>query len=318
MVLVPATNRAVELAEIDTRARDYIAASRSAATERAYRAGWDQFVAWCDRHGMESLPARPETVVRFVTDLASSAKPATIDARLAAISAAHRAAKYDSPTKAEAVRLARRGVRRKNGTAQTQAHPLSVPELRQMLDGLGDDAASHRDRALLLIGFAGALRRSELVALNVADVVEGPDGLTVHLRRSKSDQEGQGRTVGVPFGHHPNTCPVRAWRAWLGASGITDGPVFRPVTRHGFIGTTRLTDQSVSHIVKRHAARAGLDPLKVAGHSLRAGLATAAAKAGVPERVIANTTGHRGTAMLRRYIRDGSLFTENAAAKVGL
>lgn len=283
MVLAVATNRAVELAEIGTEARNYIAASRSANTIRSYRVGWDQFTAWCDRHGMDSLPARPETVALFVADLASSVKPATIDARLAAISAAHRADGHDSPTKAEAVRLVRRGVRRKVGTAQRQAQPVSVPDLRQMVDGLGDDAASHRDRALLLIGFAGALRRSELVDLDAADIEEGPDGLTVHLRRSKSDQEGQGRPVGVPFGANPNTCPVRAWRAWLDVSGITDGPVFRPVTRHGHIGTTRLTDQSVAHIVKRHALRAGLDPQKVAGHSLRAGLATAAAKAGVSE-----------------------------------
>jgi site-specific recombinase XerD len=187
-----------------------------------------------------------------------------------------------------------------------------------MVDTLGDDLAGHRDRALLLIGFAGAFRRSELVALDVADATEGHEGLTVHLRRSKTDQEGQGRTVGIPFGANLATCPVRAWRAWIEASAITEGPVFRSVDRHGHIGTTRLTGQSVAHIVKRHAAMAGLDPEQIAGHSLRAGLATSAAAAGVPERVIANTTGHKGSAMLRRYIREGTLFGQNAAAAVGL
>ena len=148
-----------------------------------------------------------------MADLAKAAKPATIDARLAAISAAHRAAGHDSPTKEEAVRLVRRGVRRTLGTAQRQVRPVTVPDLRTMLEGLGTDPAGCRDRALLLLGFAGALRRSELVGLDVADITEGADGLTVRLRRSKTDQEGAGRTVGIPYGSNPVTCPVRAWRA---------------------------------------------------------------------------------------------------------
>ena len=253
-----------------------------------------------------------------MADLAKVAKPATIDARLAAISAAHRAAGYDSPTKEEAVRLVRRGVRRTLGTAQRQVHPVTVPDLRTMLQGLGTDPAGCRDRALLLLGFAGALRRSELVGLDVADLTGGTDGLTVCLRRSKTDQEGAGRTLGIPFGSNLATCPVRAWRAWLALSSITEGPAFRPVDRHGHIGPTRLSGQAVALVLKRHAARAGLDPAEVAGHSLRAGLATSAASAGVPERVIAEQTGHKGTAMLRRYIREGSLFRENAASAVGL
>jgi integrase len=187
-----------------------------------------------------------------------------------------------------------------------------------MLEGLGTDPAGCRDRALLLLGFAGALRRSELVGLDLADVTEGTDGLTVHLRRSKTDQEGTGRTVGIPFWSNPVTCPVRAWRDWLEVSSITEGPAFRPVDRHGRIGPTRLSAPAVALVLKRHAARAGLDPGEVAGHSLRAGLATSAASAGVPERVIAEQTGHRGTAMLRRYIREGSLFRANAASTVGL
>lgn len=318
MTLLPITEQAPELAEIVSDARDYVAASRAENTTRSYRTGWAQFTAWCDEHGVTALPASGDMVACFVADLAKAAKPATIDARLAAISAAHRAAGYDSPTKAEAVRLVRRGVRRTLGTAQRQVRPITVPELRRMVEGLGPDSAGCRDRALLLLGFAGALRRSELVGLDVADLTEGPDGLTVLLRRSKTDQEGAGRTVGVPYGTNPVTCPVTAWRAWLEISGIEEGPAFRSVDRHGRIGATRLTAQAVALVLKRRAARAGLDPGEVAGHSLRAGLATSAAAAGVPERVIADQTGHRGTAMLRRYIREGSLFRENAASAVGL
>jgi site-specific recombinase XerD len=318
VTLLPSTDRTVELAEIAATARDYVAVSRAENTTRSYRTGWAQFTAWCDEHGVTPLPASAEIVACYVADLAKSAKPATIDLRLAAVSSAHRAAGYDSPTKAEVVRLVRRGVRRTLGTSQRQVRAVTVPDLRRMIEGLGTDPAGCRDHALLLLGFAGAMRRSELVALDVEDVTEGPDGLTVRLRRSKTDQEGAGRTVGIPYGSNPSTCPVRAWRAWLELSGITEGPAFRSVDRHGRIGATRLTAQAVALVVKSHAARAGLDPDEVAGHSLRAGLATSAAEAGVPERVIAATTGHKGTAMLRRYIREGSLFRENAASAVGL
>ena len=175
----------------------------------------------------------------YVADLARTAKPATIDLRLAAISAAHRAAGYDTPTKEEGVRLVRRGVRRTLGTAQRQVRPVTVPELRTILEGLGTDPAGCRDRALLLLGLAGA-RRSELVGLDVADITEGSDGLTVRLRRSKTDQEGTGRTIGIPYGSNPITCPVRAWRAWLAwleVSGINEGAALRPVDRHGHTGT---------------------------------------------------------------------------------
>jgi integrase len=241
VTLLHTTEQGVELAEIAADARDYVAASRAEKTTRVYRTGWVQFTAWCDEHGVIPLPARAETVACYVADLARAAKPATIDLRLAAISAAHRAASHDSPTKEEAVRLVRRGVRRTLGTAQRQVRAVTVPELRTMLQGLGTDPAECRDRALLLLGFAGALRRSELVGLDVADITEGNDGLTVRLRRSKTDQEGAGRTVGIPYGSNPITCPVRAWPAWLEASGVTEGAAFRRVDRHGHIGTTRLS-----------------------------------------------------------------------------
>ena len=317
-MLLQSNEWAIDPAEIAADARDYVAASRAENTTRVYRTGWAQFTAWCDEHGLAPLPAGAETVACYVADLAKVAKPATIDARLAAISAAHRAAGYESPTKEEAVRLVRRGVRRTLGTGQRQVRPITVPELRTMLQGLGRGPGGSRDRALLLLGFAGALRRSELVGLDLDDVTEGTDGLIVRLRRSKTDQEGAGRTVGVPFGSNPVTCPVRAWRAWLEVSGINEGAAFHPVDRRGHIGPTRLSGQAVAFVLKRHATLAGLDPSEVAGHSLRAGLATSAAAAGVPVRVIANQTGHKGTAVLRRYIREGSLFRENAASAVGL
>ena len=195
MTLLQSTEQAIELAEIAADARDYAAASRAENTTRVYRTGWAQFTAWCDEHRVVALPAGADTVACFVADLAKDAKPATIDLRLAAISAAHRAAGHDSPTKEEAVRLVRRGVRRTLGTAQRQVRPLTVPELRTMLEGLGTDPAGCRGRALLLLGFAGALRRSELIGLDVGDITEGSDGLTVRLRRSKRTR----RALGAPL-----------------------------------------------------------------------------------------------------------------------
>ncbi len=321
---------AMSLAIAAEGAREYLAASRAANTHRSYRTGWRQFETWCEQRHLTPLPASSETVALYVVDLvagnvttatgsSTKAKPATIDTRLAAIGAAHRAAGYESPARAEAVRMVRRGIRRTVGTAQRQVRPVSVRDLQMMMEGFRPgSAADCRDRALLLIGYAGALRRSELVGLDVGDVVEGANGLTVTIRRSKTDQEGVGRTVGIPYGRKRPTCPVRAWRTWLIIAGISEGPAFRPVRRSGQVGAARLSSQSIARIVKRHASAAGLDPRQVAAHSLRAGLATSAAAAGVPERVIANTTGHKGTTMLRKYIREGSLFRENAAAAVGL
>ena len=175
-----------------------------------------------------------------------------------------------------------------------------------------------RDRALILLGFAGAFRRSELVALDIEDCTFGKDGLTVTLRRRKTDQDGAGRKIGIPYGSNPETCPVRTIQSWTEQAGIACGPLFRSTNRHRRIQAGRLSPVDVARIVKKLAERAGLDPAKFAGHSLRAGHATSAAIAGASERSIMNQTGHRSVKMVRRYIRDGSLFRENSAGKLGL
>ena len=175
-----------------------------------------------------------------------------------------------------------------------------------------------RDRALVLLRFAGAFRRSELVGLDVEDAVFGKDGLVVTLRRSKTDQEGAGRKVGIPYGSNPETCPVRVVQAWVEQAAVTTGPLFRAVNRHGRVQPGRLTGRAVARVVQKLATAAGLEASKYAGHSLRAGHATAAAIAGASERSIMAQTGHRSVQMVRRYIRDGNLFRENSAGKLGL
>jgi integrase len=211
-----------------------------------------------------------------------------------------------------------KGIRRTKGTAPACKAPLLVGQLKAALGVGRGDLLGMRDRALLLIGFAGAFRRSELVGLDVADLAFTDDGLVITLRRSKTDQEGEGRKVGIPHGSKPTTCPVRVLRAWLEAAGIVTGPLFRSVNRHGKVGAVRLSDRAVALAVKRAAESAGLDASTFSGHSLRAGLATSAAAAGASERSIMDQTGHRSVQMVRRYIRDGSLFRDNAAAHVGL
>lgn len=318
--LVPSTAALDLLAPTASRARSYIDASRSPATLRAYRSDWAHFEAWCDGHHVVALPAEPAVVAMYLTGLADSGdfKASTMSRRLVSIAQAHKAAGHKSPTSDETVRLVNAGIRRTIGTAERVVKAISTEEIRKMVATCDEDPAGIRDRALLLLGFAEALRRSEIAALDVGDIEQTGDGLVVTLRRSKMDQEAAGRRVGVPYGSNPATCPVRAYRAWVEAAGLVQGPVFRPVDRHGNIGDGRITDRGVALVVKRRAESAGMDPVEVSGHSLRAGLATAAAAAGVPERVIAQTTGHKSMTVLRRYIREGNLFNENAAAAVGL
>jgi integrase len=312
------------------RTRDYMAAARAASTRRAYSHDWRSFVAWCADYQVPSLPAAPETVALYLAYLADQLAPAsdgrlapryainTLQRRLAGIAAAHKAAGADSPTREAVVRATWSGIRRLRGVAAVAKAPIVTSDLRAMVGALPDTLQGARDRALLLIGFAGAFRRGELVSLDRADLRFGRQGLTITLRSSKTDQEGAGRPIGIPHGARPETCPVRALQTWLAVAGITEGPVFRPVTRHDTVRPQRLTDHSVALIVKRAATSVGLDPTLYAGHSLRAGLATAAAQAGVGERDIMRQTGHRSVEMVRRYIRDGSLFRDNPAAAVGL
>lgn len=306
------------LATLAEQARDYMSQAKAENTMRAYRADWQDFTGWCAESGVNALPASSETLALYLAARADGCKVSTLQRRLSAISQAHALAGYDSPTKSAAVRLVWQGIRRAKGIAQEGKAPALTADIRRMVVALPDGILGIRDRALLLLGFAGAFRRSELVALDRSDVELTREGVTVTIRRSKTDQEGVGRKVGIPYGSNPDTCPVRALAGWLEASGITEGALFRSLNRHGHILADRLSDKGVARVVKRAAEAAGLDPANYAGHSLRAGLATSAAAAGVSERAIMQQTGHKSVGMVRRYIRDGSLFRENAAASVGL
>jgi site-specific recombinase XerD len=313
----PTTDLA-EIVELEEETNAYVRASRSENTLRAYRADWRQFTAWCDQRALAALPAEASTVALYLTASSRSAKTSTLRRRLSSIAVAHRSAGHRSPTEYQLVRATWAGIRRTHGVAEHGKEAALTEDIRSMIANVPATLVGCRDGCLLLLGFASAMRRSELVGLDVDDVRETPDGLVVRIRRSKTDQTGEGREIGIPYGSTPTTCPVRSYRAWVDVSGIERGPIFRPVDRHGNLGTTRLSDRAVALIVKRAAAAAGLDPGRYAGHSLRSGMATSAARAGASEAQIMAQTGHRNLPVLRRYIRRGSLFNDNAAAKLGL
>ncbi len=317
----------------------YLQAARAPNTGRAYRADWAHFTSWCARQGDAAagyapLPASPATVALYLAEHAPTLRVSTLVRRCSAIAAAHAAAAAGpSPTADVLVRTTMAGIRRVHGTAQHGKAPLVTAEVRRLLDQLPGGLLGDRDRALLLLGFASALRRSELVALDVGDVTVTGDGLVLTVRRSKTDQDGAGRRLGIPYGSNPDSCPVRATTTWTAALRAAleewvghplDGDtfagrsLFSPIDRHGRLTPRRLSDKAVALAVQKYAARAGLDPSRYAGHSLRAGFATAAAAAGASERSIMAQTGHKSLPMLRRYIREGSLFRDNAAAQLGL
>jgi integrase len=291
-------------------------------TERAFRSDWNHFEAWCRAENLIAYPADPSTVAVYIAALAASHKVSTLQRRLTAINYYHRQHGDDRPygpasMKHAAIASVMRGLKREKGTRAEAKAALTTDQLRAMVRGLPESPRGLRDRALLLIGFAGGFRRSELAALTLADVQDSEDGLKILIRRSKADQEGEGRKLGIPFGSDPRTCPVRAFRKWIVAAAITEGPIFRHFHNQK-MGECGITPQVVALIVKKAAQRAGLDATEFSGHSLRSGLATAAARGGASERSIMKQTGHRSTAMVRRYIREAELFSDNAAAKLGL
>jgi site-specific recombinase XerD len=301
--------------------RKYTRHAKAPATRKGYRSDLAHFAAFCQAQNVPALPATPSTVAAYLVSLADAGfKPATLSRRLASIAKAHSAAQLDSPTsmKHAVVKEVWAGIKRTVGTAQTAKAAATVDYLKLMLAHVPDTLSGLRDRAVLLLGFAAALRRSELVALEVEDVHYVPEGLVLTIRGSKTDQERAGQKVAIALGTTTETCPVRSLRAWLLAAGISSGPLFRAVNRWEQVQAKPLTDQVVALLVKRYAELAGLDSAVFSGHSLRAGLATSAALAGATERVIMRQTRHKSEAMVRRYIRDGNLFSQNVSSLVGL
>lgn len=297
------------LDEHDGSVIQYLKASLSDNSLRAYRADIEHFVAWGG-----CVLTTPEIVARYLAEHGGKLSNATLSRRLVSISKAHTSQNYSSPTKSELVKATLKGIRRVHGTAQRQASPILKADIVEMAENLPGMIGA-RDRALLLVGFAGAFRRSELVALQRADIAFVEQGMVAHIKQSKTDQEGAGRKVAIPYARGKH-CPVLSLKAWLELARITEGSIFRSVNRHGQVSNAALSSEAVAVIVKKLASTIGLDPQNYAGHSLRAGLVTSAAQAGVSSWKIRQQTGHKSEAMLSRYIRDANIFTDNAAGGV--
>ena len=304
---------------ISDQARSYAANSRAEATKKAYRADMAAWNAFCHQAGISpQLPATVASVAEYVASMGGQVAVATIRRRLVTLSQAHKAAGLENPVASEIVRSVLKGLIREYGTAQRKAAPIRAANIRAFVaQNSGADLATLRDRALLLLGFFGAFRRSELVALNVSDVDFTTEGATVTLRRSKTDQEGKGRTIGICHQARPDACPVRALRAWIQAAGIQEGPIFRKVAKSGKVAEDALTGAGVAYILKAHAVALGLDESAISGHSLRRGFVTEAYAADVPTPEIQAVTGHRSLQVLSGYYAEANIF-RNATARVQL
>jgi integrase len=284
----------------------YLSAATSANTRRAYRGDLQDFLNWGG-----TVPCSPEVLAAYIAARAETHSPYTISRRVVGIGRAHVSQSLPDPGKTDLVRTVLRGVRRTKGGPQRQATPLLKQDLLSLLPFMRGTKGI-RDRALILLGFAAALRRSELVALDVEALEFVREGLIVNLRRSKTDQEGVGRKIAVPYGR-TSACPVKAVQVWLEHGQIAAGAVFKSVSKGQVVSTERLTGAAVALIVKGYAKAAGLPSTNVSGHSLRSGLVTSAAQIGVSTHKIQQQTGHRSVEMVAKYIRDANLFENNAA-----
>jgi len=302
-------------------AQAFARAATAAATLRAYKADWTHFAAWCEAHGFVAVPAAAETVGAYLVSLADSHAPSTIRRRLAAIGKLHRFNDLPWNPSHGAIQGPLQGVLRSRGRPPRQAMALSLPRLRRLLATCDQSARGRRDRALLLFGFAGALRRSELAALRVEDVSAMPGGLRLRLRRSKTDQVGQGAELGLPRGRSPETCPVRAFAAWQAVAKRQAGPLFRKISTGGSIGERALHPGAVGRILAYRAQLAGLKVEafeRLSAHALRVGFITEAYGKGVRDDDIMRHTRHRDLRSMRGYVRRAGLLSDSPAGLLDL
>jgi site-specific recombinase XerD len=286
---------------------------KASATRRAYQSDFRIFADWCSARGVEPIPAAPEVVSTFLASQATAGvKASTLARRTAAIRYAHALKGVEPPTNSEGVKATMRGIRRTLGTKPEQKAAATSERVALMASLTPATLGGFRDKALLLLGFSGAFRRSELVALEVSDLSETEEGYRVTIRRSKTDQEGAGHEVAILRGSRLRA--VEAVRAWLEAAGIVEGPLFRPVAKGGRVLAEALTAESVANVVKAYAMRAGFDPGEFAGHSLRAGFLTSAAEHGASIFKMMEVSRHKSVDVLKGYVRRAELFKEHAGA----
>jgi site-specific recombinase XerD len=304
-----------ELVDPMASVRAYLEAEKAGNTRRAYAKDWADFSTWCKTQTIDPIAAAPVDVARYLAQLADGGrKVATIQRRKAAISAIYKAAGFEPPTNAEGVKAVMRGIRRTLRSRPVRKAPTTAELLSLLLEHLPNTLAGLRDRAILLVGFAAALRRSELVALKLEDIEQRVGGILLHLGQTTSDQEGAAAPIPVPNGKHIK--PVEALNRWISAAGIMSGPVFREVDRHGKMGSTPLSDRSVARIVKRAVKAAGLDEDLFSGHSMRAGFVTTALGLKIDPLLVMKTSRHKKMETLAIYDRRDNDFEGGAGGEI--
>lgn len=299
---------------------EFAAGADSENTKRAYIADWKHFLSWCKTRNKCPLPANSDDLSTYLRFCAQelSLKMSTVSRRVAAISEAHKRNGHPTPTEEWVVRNTMKRLRRELGSPARGKEPVLVEDIKKMIKLCPPTLTGLRDKAILLIGFAGALRRSDLCNLDLEDISKADEGIVLMIRRGKTDQKREGRKIGIPFGKDKKTCPIQALVDWIDAAQIESGPLFRAVTKYNRPGSARLTDQYVALTVKKYCKLLGKRVPLFSGHSLRAGFATSAAMAGASERSIQKQTGHASVNILRRYIREAEMFRENALHNLNL
>ena len=295
--------------------------SKAVNTVRAYKSDFEDFSLFCVKNGFKNIPTDPKIVSLYLTYLSSkNVKISTIKRRLVSIGVIHKMKGHYLDTKHPTIIQNFMGIKRTKGVNQKGKKPLLINDLKQVIDVINQqnepDIKKLRNKALLLVGFAGGFRRNELISLNLEDLEFVFEGLKINVKRSKTDQFGEGFTKGIPHFQNYLYCPVKNLKNWLNIAKIKKGPVFVRFVKGSKISNIRLTDQSVALIIKEYLTKAGIDSKNYSGHSLRSGFATSAAEAGAEERSIMAMTGHKSTEMVRRYIKEANLFNNNALNKI--
>ena len=295
--------------------------SRANNTVRAYKSDFKDFELFCLKNGFKSMPSDSKIVSLYLTYLSTKdVKMSTLKRRLVAIGVIHRLKGHYLDTKHPSIIENIMGIKRRKGSVQKGKKPLLINNLKtiiNVIDDIKDDEIKrYRDRTIILIGFSGGFRRNEIVSLDFDDLDFVNEGLKINLKKSKTDQFGEGLIKAVPYFDNPNYCPVKSLQKWLNYSKIDNGPVFRRLNKGSKLTENRLTDQTVAILIKKYLQISGIDSKNYSGHSLRSGFATSAADSGAEERSIMAMTGHKSTEMVRRYIKQANLFKNNALNKI--
>jgi len=294
--------------------------SKANNTLRAYKSDFKDFGAFCSSHGFVPLPTEPKIVSLYLTHLSKKSKISTLRRRLVSIGMVHKLKGHYLDTKHPIIIENLMGIKRIKGSIQKGKKPILINHLKSIINVINeqeiDELKKTRDKTIILVGFGGGFRRTELISIDHEDIEFVPDGVKIIVKRSKTDQFGEGMMKGLPYFNNEEYCPVINLKKWLDLSNIKSGPIFRRFAKGSALTNNRLTDQSVVLIIKNYLNLAGIENKNYSGHSLRSGFATVAAESGADERSIMAMTGHKTTQMVRRYIREANIFKNNALNKI--